>query len=392
MAGARAGADLLFQDEIRTVVRSAYQAIPTGAGRAVVERFYDAEDVDGLSEGTVSWALGVGNPIAHAEIGEGDVVLDVGCGGGIDTVLAARRVGSSGRVIAVDMLPEMRDRTRSATEHAGVHGRCDLRVGEMESLPLPDGSVDVVVSNGVLNLSPRKSRAIAEVARVLRPGGRLCVADLVVDRDLPPEVLASGAAWAGCIAGAISEQLLERKLARAGFTDIRLDHRTPFCLDDVAAYPLFSPDVVALMRRVLPPEAQEAVATSLIVRATRSADAPTAPTTPVDATPTGVTALDAVPADEAEAPGVTVRPLKQVDDVHLKVLDVAPRGSTPFHTHVHAHEGVIISGSGRLRLEGRDEPLGPGDVFTVNPNAAHAITADEGSEPLRFVCMDCFVE
>lgn len=272
--------DLLFQDEIRTVVRGAYQAIPAGAGRAVVERFYAPEDLDGMSEQTVSWALGVGNPTRHAGIAGGETVLDIGCGGGIDTVLAARQVGSSGRVIALDMLTEMRDRTHAAVQNAGVEERCDLEVGEMEALPLPDASVDVIVSNGVLNLSPRKSRAIAEMTRVLRPGGRLCLADLVVDRDLPSEVLASEAAWAGCIAGAVSERVLERKLTRAGFTDIDFDHRSTFSLDDVAAYPLFSPEIVALMRRLLPSEAQQVIATGLIVRATKPADAPIAPTAP----------------------------------------------------------------------------------------------------------------
>lgn len=388
---ATGGADLLFQEQIRDAVRAAYRSIPAGAGRTVTDRFYADSDLDGVPAEAIAWALGVGDPVRHAGLRAGEVVVDLGCGAGIDTILAARAVGPTGRVIGLDTLPEMRRRAEVATAEAGVADRCELLTGEMESIPLPDGTADVVISNGVLNLSPRKSRAIAEMARVLRPGGRICLADLVVDRDLPPEVLASEAAWAGCIAGAVSERVLNRKLARAGFTDIALGHRTTFSLDDVAAYPLFTPEVLSLMRRLIPPDSQRAIATGVIVQATITSRRP-APPTPVGAAPSGVAALDDVSPGEVEAPGVTVRQLKRVDDVSLKVLDVEPGGSTPFHTHPHAHEGVVISGQGALRLRDRSEPLGPGDVFTVNPNAPHAITNRDGTAPLRFVCMDCFID
>jgi arsenite methyltransferase len=141
----------------------------------------------------------------------------------------------------------------------------------MEDMPLPDGCIDVVISNGVPNLSPRKSRAFAEFERVLRPGGRLCVADLTVDDDLPPEVLSSGAAWAGCISGALSEEVFVRKLTTAGLVDVDLDERRPFSVDDVALYPLFTAEVIRLMRRLIPPEAQEHVAVSLVARASKPA-------------------------------------------------------------------------------------------------------------------------
>ena len=124
-------------------------------------------------------------------------MLDIGCGAGIDTILAARQVGLSGRVIGLDMLDEMCWRAHATANAAGVAGCTEFKRGEMEAIPLPDESVDVVISNGVLNLSPRKARALAEVHRVLRPGGRLCVADLTVEDDLPPEVLTSESAWAG---------------------------------------------------------------------------------------------------------------------------------------------------------------------------------------------------
>ena len=189
--------DLLFQDEIRGVVRRAYTAIPRGGGKAAINRFYESDELADLPDTAIAWALGVGNPVRHAELARGEVVLDVGCGAGIDTILAARRVGPSGRVIGLDMLDEMCWRAQATANTAGVTGCTEFKRGEMEVIPLQDESVDVVISNGVLNLSPRKTRALAEVRRVLRPGGRLCVADLTVEDDLPPEVLTSESAWAG---------------------------------------------------------------------------------------------------------------------------------------------------------------------------------------------------
>jgi len=263
--------DLMFQANIRTVVREVYRSIPHGAGEAVAHRLYSAAELALVPQRCVEWALGVGNPVRYADISEGDVVVDLGSGGGIDTVLAAHRVGPTGRVLAIDTLPEMCERTTDAAEEAGLGGRVEARNGEMEALPVADGSVDVVISNGVINLSPRKSRALAEALRVLKPGGRFCVADLTVDDELPPEVLASGAAWAGCIAGALSQDVLNKKLGNVGFEDIELSEHTPFSLDDVLLYPLFSDDVVALMRRLLTPEAQQRVAVSLIAKARKPA-------------------------------------------------------------------------------------------------------------------------
>lgn len=189
--------DLMFQDQIREVVRDAYAGIGSGAGEAMAKRLYSAEDLAGLPRDAVSWALGVGNPVAHAGLAPGEVVLDVGCGGGIDTILAARHVGPTGYVIGLDLLADMCERAQAAAAATGVEAWTEFRIGAMEDIPLGDESVDVVVSNGVINLSARKSRALAEIYRVLRPGGRLCVSDLTVDDDLPPEVLTSDAAWAG---------------------------------------------------------------------------------------------------------------------------------------------------------------------------------------------------
>jgi len=189
--------DLLHQEDIKELVRTAYSSLSLGGGRAVVDRLYSEEDVSGMPPGAVAWALGVGNPVASADLSPGEVVLDVGSGGGIDTILAGRAVGPSGRAIGIDLLEEMCERARVHAEEAGVAGWTEFLQGEMEAIPLSDETVDVVISNGVINLSARKSRALAEIRRVLRPGGRLCVADLVVDDDLPAEVLTSDSAWAG---------------------------------------------------------------------------------------------------------------------------------------------------------------------------------------------------
>lgn len=189
--------DLLHQTEIKDMVRRAYAALPAGGGEAVVKRLYSDEQMAGMPAGAIEWALGVGNPVRWAGLEPGQVVLDIGSGGGIDTILAARAVGPTGRAVGLDLLEEMCERARRHAREAGVGGWTEFRQGEMEAIPLADASVDVVISNGVINLSSRKTRALAEIHRVLRRGGRLCVADLVVDDDLPPEVLTSDAAWAG---------------------------------------------------------------------------------------------------------------------------------------------------------------------------------------------------
>jgi arsenite methyltransferase len=198
-------------------------------------------------------------------------VLDVGSGGGIDSILAARKVGPSGHVIGLDLLEEMCGRGREHAKQAGVELWTEFRRGEMEDIPLPDATVDVVISNGVINLSARKSRTLAEVFRVLRPGGRICIVDLTVDEDLPPAVLGSAAAWAGCISGALSKRVLLRKLENLRFTDISIDNPVPFSLADAALYPLFSTQLIDQMRDLLPPERHDNVATTVLVTALRPA-------------------------------------------------------------------------------------------------------------------------
>jgi SAM-dependent methyltransferase len=189
--------DLMFQDEIKDAVRNAYGSIATGAGEAVAGRLYSDEELAELPTGARDWALGVGNPVRYAFLQPGEVVLDIGSGGGIDTILAARHVGPGGKAIGLDVVEAMIERARANVSEAGVDGWTEFLLGEMEQIPLPDGSVDVVISNGVLNLSARKSRALAEIFRVLKAGGRISMADLTVEGDLPPEIANDQSAWAG---------------------------------------------------------------------------------------------------------------------------------------------------------------------------------------------------
>jgi arsenite methyltransferase len=188
--------DLMHSNELKTLVREAYRGIDADTS-VVAKELYDPEQLARVPSSAIERALGVGNHLRFADIQSGDVVLDVGCGAGIDSIIAAHETGSTGRVIGLDFLPEMLERTGAAAQEAGLTNVETLE-GDMESIPLPDAGVDRVISNGVINLSPRKARVLAECARVLRPGGGFCVSDLTIDeRDLPVEVLTHPAAWAG---------------------------------------------------------------------------------------------------------------------------------------------------------------------------------------------------
>lgn len=182
--------------ELKELVREAYSSVASD-GDAVARKLYAEGELAGVPRAARELALGVGNHLRYADIGPGETVLDLGCGAGIDTIIAARRTGPTGRVLALDFLPEMLERTARAAAEAGLEN-VETVEGDMEAIPLPDDSVDHIISNGVINLSPRKARALAECARVLRPGGRFCVSDLTINEsELPPEVLTHPAAWAG---------------------------------------------------------------------------------------------------------------------------------------------------------------------------------------------------
>lgn len=264
------GTDLLAQEPIRAIVRKTYGSVrPTD--RRVAERFYSEEELDGLPEETVRMALGVGNPVRHARLQPGEDVVDLGSGGGIDCLLAGRVVGPEGSVVGVDFLPEMVARASEAARHIALANARFVQ-GEIEALPLRDASVDAVISNGVVNLSPRKVRVLAEAFRVLRPGGRLAIVDLILEHDLPTEIQTHPAAWAGCLSGALSEIALYKGLRRAGFRDVAIEPIESFGIAECALYPLFSDELLALLRRLVPAERHDRIATSVFVRARKPAN------------------------------------------------------------------------------------------------------------------------
>ena len=187
--------DLMYSEEIHRAVRAAYEVLEEP--NAPAARFYTPEQLARLPEGARRWALGVGNPVRHAGLRPGERVVDLGCGSGIDVLLAAMEVAPEGRVTGVDFLPQMVDRARELAAAANLDN-VEVREGLIEDLSLEDASVDVVISNGAINLSARKSRVFAEAHRVLRSGGRMCVADLTIhEEDLPPEIITHPSAWAG---------------------------------------------------------------------------------------------------------------------------------------------------------------------------------------------------
>ena len=182
---------------------------------------YTDEDIKAIPPEASAMGLGCGNPTALAGLKEGEVVLDLGSGGGIDVFLAARRVGASGHVIGVDMTDEMLE---AATTTARQHGyeNVEFRKGQIDDLPVEDGSVDVIISNCVVNLAPDKLAVYAEALRVLKPDGRLLISDLVTDGEIPEDIRKSFDAWAACIAGALERQEYLDTISRAGFEDIRI--------------------------------------------------------------------------------------------------------------------------------------------------------------------------
>jgi arsenite methyltransferase len=180
---------------------------------------YSAAERAELPEAAALASLGCGNPTAVAELREGETVLDLGSGGGIDVFLSAKRVGPTGKAYGLDMTDEMLELARKNAADAGI-ANVEFLKGYIEDVPLPDGSVDVIISNCVVNLSTEKPRVFDEMARVLKPGGRIGISDIVARNGLTPEQRAERGSFVGCIAGALSFEEYERELARAGFVDV----------------------------------------------------------------------------------------------------------------------------------------------------------------------------
>ena len=234
------------EDNVRKAVRKRYGNIAKGNAtfcsqkspccseetpEAISKKIgYSAEEINSVPEGA-NLGLGCGNPVALASLGEGDVVLDLGSGAGFDAFLASRRVGEKGRVIGVDMTPEMLGKAR-ANARKGKYRNVEFRLGEIENLPVADNSIDVIISNCVINLSPEKERVFAEAHRVLRPGGRLMVSDIVLLSPLP-NFLKNTAALTACVGGAVLKVDYIEAIRSAGFSDIKVVNESAYSIDSL---------------------------------------------------------------------------------------------------------------------------------------------------------------
>src|SRR5438876_6855867 len=193
-----------------------------GCDDPITTNLYGADDTAALPAQAIAASLGCGNPTALVDLAPGQVVLDLGSGGGIDVLLSARRVGPHGKVYGLDMTDDMLALARENQRRAGV-ANVEFLKGEIEHIPLPDASVDVIISNCVNNLSPDKDRVLAEAFRVLKPGGRFAVSDVVVRGEVPQEIRRNVELWIGCISGALEENEYREKLSRAGFESIGVE-------------------------------------------------------------------------------------------------------------------------------------------------------------------------
>jgi arsenite methyltransferase len=201
----------------------------------ITSNLYDSGQEGEVPELALKASLGCGNPTALAELKPGETVLDLGSGGGIDVLLSARRVGPSGKAYGLDMTDEMLAVAEENKRKSGL-GNVEFLKGEIEHIPLPDNSVDVIISNCVINLSGDKDRVIREAFRVLKPGGRFAVSDVVVRGDVPAEIKRSMELWVGCVAGALSDYEYVAKLARAGFDGIAIETTREYTLEDARTF------------------------------------------------------------------------------------------------------------------------------------------------------------
>ncbi len=202
---------------------------------SITGNLYAADEASEVPAAALLASLGCGNPTALAELHAGETVLDLGSGGGIDVFLSARRVGPEGKAYGLDMTDEMLELARENQKKAGV-ANVEFLKGEMEEIPLPDQAVDVVISNCVINLAADKGRVLAEAFRVLRPGGRLAVSDIVVRGEVPGEIRRNVELWMGCVAGALEESDYRAKLVAAGFSDIEIEPTRVYQAEDAREF------------------------------------------------------------------------------------------------------------------------------------------------------------
>ncbi len=201
----------------------------------ITSNLYTEGETQGLPAEAAAASLGCGNPTALAELKPGEVVLDLGSGGGIDVLLSARRVGPAGKAYGLDMTDEMLALARENQRKAGL-ANVEFLKGEIENIPLPDNSVDVIISNCVINLSADKDRVLAEAFRVLKPGGRLAVSDVVVRGEVPAAIRRSVELWIGCVAGALEDEEYRRKLGKAGFEAIEVEPTRVYRVEDAREF------------------------------------------------------------------------------------------------------------------------------------------------------------
>ena len=233
---------------VATAVREKYGAIARSVGKAsccgpsaccggdpITSELYSDADVKDLPSDAVAASLGCGNPTALLQLDPGQTVLDLGSGGGIDVLLSAKRVGPAGKVYGLDMTDEMLALARDNQRKAGA-ANVEFLKGTIEAIPLPDRSVDVIISNCVINLSTDKDAVLGEAFRVLRPGGRFAVSDVVVRGDVPADVRRSMELWVGCIAGALEEHEYASKLRAAGFADVEVEPWRIYHIEDARAF------------------------------------------------------------------------------------------------------------------------------------------------------------
>ena len=206
-----------------------------GSTDPISSNLYSTAETSAVPEGAVLASLGCGNPTVLAELREGETVLDLGSGGGIDVLLSARRVGPAGKAYGLDMTDEMLTLARENQRKAGITN-VEFLKGEIEDIPLPDASVDVIISNCVINLSADKRKVLAEAFRVLKPGGRFAVSDVVVRGEVPDEVRRNMELWIGCVAGALEEQEFKSLLSGSGFVGVSIEPTRVYRVDDARAF------------------------------------------------------------------------------------------------------------------------------------------------------------
>ena len=201
----------------------------------ITSNLYDAEAAAEVPDTALQASLGCGNPTALTQLHPGETVLDLGSGGGLDVLLSARRVGPTGKAYGLDMTDEMLALAEENRRKSGLTN-VEFLKGQIEQIPLPDESVDVVISNCVINLSADKDRVLREALRVLKPGGRFAVSDVVIRGTLPPDIRRSMELWVGCIAGALSSEDYQSKLERAGFTDVDIETTREYNVNDARSF------------------------------------------------------------------------------------------------------------------------------------------------------------